>query len=687
MRRANQREKGDANRGHATLFVDNLPDQMRKAWVYNLFCKYGKIREIFIPNKKSKITGRCFGFIRCEQGEKASQAAEEVNGKWIWDHQLMVKRARFLINRDYDQGATQNSFDLGQRRQFQPDPRRQKNQTQKKPLWNLDNIRRNEEIKGKKVNLEGIWRRKENPNAVTQKEDRRGKQIWKRKEKPESSKQGEGRNKDPQQNTINIQLQPVGNGWLYRSAVGKLRRLCSVVEMEKIFKKEKISDVQIKAMGGRFLVLTFPSKEIRDEIIQQQWLLGWFDEVKPWDGEQAKRERFAWIACYGMPLNVWNVPSFRAIGSKWGHFIEVDENALREKSYEKGRLLIATDNFRKIEGIMQITVERKVYEIIVEEEETFRIISSSKDFSNSGSEADGDGDDMAEADKDAKKNADWVEEDEDANTPPKIQSEKDETNRGDKVNDVEVTDTCNGGLKNIDQEIARNKEKEVRQSMADKTTNALGVGNHQSWEPRSANSTSPLTTDEGINEVNSNSTHGLDSLVPDSQTPSKGESERAEVSKNQVQSVGAQEAGEAEMEDHQEGLDRNRTNINSPIVIDSNCSIRPSQLKGINLEVELNPSTIRKTIRSQQYAECTSKEDSMHEYSSDDISDQDHNSEWEEDNFEDTIAAGEILGIDFEESDVRSMKKTFEAEGKETKALNNNRFALLLRSSTNITQQ
>ncbi|KAI8568979.1 hypothetical protein RHMOL_Rhmol02G0243300 [Rhododendron molle] len=41
-----------------------------------------------------------------EQGEEASQAAEEVNGKWVWDHQLMVKRARFLRNRDYDQGAT-----------------------------------------------------------------------------------------------------------------------------------------------------------------------------------------------------------------------------------------------------------------------------------------------------------------------------------------------------------------------------------------------------------------------------------------------------------------------------------------------------------------------------------------------------------------------------------------------------
>lgn len=211
--------------------------------------------------------------------------------------------------RNYGQGRFQKNpgIELERNRGFQPNPRRQEttrkadqvqNQAQKKPLWELDNNRGNEEIMGKGANIDGIWRRKENPKAVTQRGDRRDKQVWKRKEKPESSKQGEGRGKDPQQNTISIQLQPVGNGWLYRSAVGKLRRLCSVAEMEKIFRKEKISDVQIKAMGGRFMILTFPSKEKRDDIIQQQWLLGWFDEVKPWDGEQAKRERFAWIACY-----------------------------------------------------------------------------------------------------------------------------------------------------------------------------------------------------------------------------------------------------------------------------------------------------------------------------------------------------------------------------------------------------
>lgn len=105
-----------------------------------------------------------------------------------------------------------------------------------------------------------------------------------------------------------------------------MRKLISASEMVEIFRKENIENMPIKPMGGRFLILTFPTKEIRDEIIKKKWFMGWFEELKPWKGEPAKDERFLWIACYGMLLNAWNVPSFKAIiGSKWGHFIEVDD--------------------------------------------------------------------------------------------------------------------------------------------------------------------------------------------------------------------------------------------------------------------------------------------------------------------------------------------------------------------------
>ncbi|KAG5547952.1 hypothetical protein RHGRI_013590 [Rhododendron griersonianum] len=302
-------------------------------------------------------------------------------------------------------------------------------------------------------------------------------------------------------------------------------------------------------------------------------------------------------------------------------------------------------------------------------EDEDEVIRSSKDFSSSGSEADGEDDDMEDSDKDANKDADWAEGDKKANSSPIIQSEKEKTNKECVKNDVEGSATINESIKVIDQEHASNKATVDRQSMADTTINVVKEGKHQSLEPKSANSTSPNGADDGFNEVNSNSTHGLDSLVLDSQSPSKGESQEFGVPKNRDQSAGVQEVEKAELVGHQQVLGRNNVNINSPIVIDSNCSFRPSQLKSINLLVELNPSIIRKTTRSQQYEECMSKEDSVHGSSGDDMTDQDQNREGEVDTFEDTIAAGEILGIDFEESDVWAIKKTFEAEDKETKML------------------
>lgn len=87
-------------------------------------------------------------------------------------------------------------------------------------------------------------------------------------------------------------------------------------------------------MGVDFYIITFQSKEIRDELINKRWPLGWFEELKPWNRQRMKD---LILACYDMPLKAWNNSSFRAIGSKWGHYIEVDDNTLKQKSYEKGK--------------------------------------------------------------------------------------------------------------------------------------------------------------------------------------------------------------------------------------------------------------------------------------------------------------------------------------------------------------
>lgn len=62
-----------------------------------------------------------------------------------------------------------------------------------------------------------------------------------------------------------IKIQPVGNGWLFRSVVATLHKMISLERLEMEVKKEVKCDVQLRSMGGRFILTTFPVEKQRDE--------------------------------------------------------------------------------------------------------------------------------------------------------------------------------------------------------------------------------------------------------------------------------------------------------------------------------------------------------------------------------------------------------------------------------------
>ncbi|GMQ07591.1 hypothetical protein CsSME_00051725 [Camellia sinensis var. sinensis] len=39
-----------------TIFVDNLPESMDPKGLYNIFTNYGIVKDVFIPNKRRKLT-------------------------------------------------------------------------------------------------------------------------------------------------------------------------------------------------------------------------------------------------------------------------------------------------------------------------------------------------------------------------------------------------------------------------------------------------------------------------------------------------------------------------------------------------------------------------------------------------------------------------------------------------------
>lgn len=97
----------------------------------------------------------------------------------------------------------------------------------------------------------------------------------------------------------------------------------------------------------------------------------WFENVKPWSGEPTGTKRFVWLKCQGIPLNAWCAQTFKQIGEIWGHFISVDDDTLKEKSYAKGMVLIAMEETQRINRWINIVIQGTKYEVRIFEDVSF----------------------------------------------------------------------------------------------------------------------------------------------------------------------------------------------------------------------------------------------------------------------------------------------------------------------------
>lgn len=620
-----------------TLYVDNLPGDIHKVWIYNLFARYGKIRDLFIPNKVSKTTGQKFGFVRFSSEKEADQAVEGINGAWVWGFELVVKYASYSK-------TTKRS------------PHRFKEQEQSNVQLKRANfqscLQQNGKI-GQGNRPRGGLKQQVNgghpPNRSyahrhQESKEIRGKEIWRRKGTEETSKQGDqnGVGMSGKLEIIHsVRADPVGNGWLFRSAVGCMRRLISAPELQEVIMKEYHKEVQVRPMGGRFLLLTFQSEEIRDEAVKGKWLMAYLEEMKPRNGEPSRDERFVWIACYGMPLNAWNVSSFKSIGSKWGHFVEVDDVTLRDSSFLKGRMLVATEQSCKIEGKVQLFVGSSNYMVRVEEEDTFRTVVSDKQHQASVLGL----------------------------------AEKDDDVEGNKTKGIKHKVNLTGkATEEGEESFGKEKEKAlqhpfVRENFLNKATvNAPLQQDQHSVIPMAANLL-VLEADGSMDARCSNMSHGIESIVEDSEglLQDRLQAHNEAVSKENPIENKATEENKSTEEENNINTQRQPIFLSGPVLIGSKSKWRASQLEGINLQVELDPRSQRKSLRSQLYEDCMSPGEGVVP----DTQERFQNLVQSELNI--TKEAGRRLGVDFSEVDCRMMKNMIESE--------TNKFFLLQRNN------
>ncbi|MBA0758946.1 hypothetical protein Gotri_021896, partial [Gossypium trilobum] len=76
--------------------------------------------------------------------------------------------------------------------------------------------------------------------------------------------------------------------------------------------------------------------------------------IVKWPEEISVHNRVAWISCYGVPLQSWNVQTFINIAERYGEFIGVDSATRHFNSFVRGNVQIITDGSSKIDEIIRL---------------------------------------------------------------------------------------------------------------------------------------------------------------------------------------------------------------------------------------------------------------------------------------------------------------------------------------------
>ncbi|GAB2266400.1 Serine arginine-rich splicing factor 2, partial [Dionaea muscipula] len=282
-----------------------------------LFAKFGVVRDVYLPKKRS-MEGKRFGFVRYDCSIVVEVAIQRMNGVWLQDKELKVKPADF-----------------------------HKHQS---GLWQRKERNGTKVVERETANkVPSAWiREKHTVNVVSASVPRAGGHRS-GTTKPAPLREGMSYRANGSyanmvkkgfiqgKNVPMIRVDTIGNGRLYRSVVASFAEHRSTEYLFKSF---------MTAAEGNFLVKRMGNKK-----------------------KECNVGREVWLTCYGVLVHAWNVSTFCRIGSYWGEVVLVEEDTAKCARVDVGKVKIITHHMDVINQRMRLMVGSTLFNIRVAEEQ------------------------------------------------------------------------------------------------------------------------------------------------------------------------------------------------------------------------------------------------------------------------------------------------------------------------------
>nr|GEY05791.1 RNA-directed DNA polymerase, eukaryota, nucleotide-binding alpha-beta plait domain protein [Tanacetum cinerariifolium] len=281
-----------------SMFVTNFPDNFGSRDLWRLCESYGKVVDVFIPNRLSKA-GKRFAFVRFIRVSDMDRLIGNLCTLWVNRYHLHANAVRY----ERPSKATfsvKNTF---------PNPPKQSG--------SFVNV-----VKGVKTQNNSPAPSFSLPSVVLN---------------------------DSCVVTQDLSLH----------VMGKVKDLCSIPHIYSTLLNEGFSDVILSYLGGAWVLVEMDSLESKSKLLLHTGVRSWFEILQDATHDFVSEDRIVWVDFEGISLNLWSRETFVKIGKKWGEVLDIEENSC--SSFTRKRVCIRTKQVESILESFKFIFKGKVY--------------------------------------------------------------------------------------------------------------------------------------------------------------------------------------------------------------------------------------------------------------------------------------------------------------------------------------
>ncbi|XVF77615.1 hypothetical protein PTKIN_Ptkin14bG0060200 [Pterospermum kingtungense] len=303
-----------------TIFINNLSSRLSRRVIWEAFNLYGVMVDVFVKFQSKKPF--TFAFVRYKKESECVRAIAERDNCRIDGRFIKVKRAAFGWRNRRVQSANGPKTRLA---------------AMKKPTHMEWKIRHHHSYK--EVLESDMIRTDKDVLSSHKKVVRDDKElVVADKDKASVKCPMEIENTDEEILEFNTPEEELK--WLENVILGRVKEDVPISEVRKVLKDNGV-DCMVSPMGGVSVDFIFESCENLNMFLDKAEVFSEsiLEDYKAWDDSLAEREIITWIILEEVPLQLWNVKIFKAIGDSWGCFIRADDCTIKRERLDFGRIL------------------------------------------------------------------------------------------------------------------------------------------------------------------------------------------------------------------------------------------------------------------------------------------------------------------------------------------------------------